>query len=506
METKIKSKTFNFIFFVGIALLSTINKIGVFTKPFFGLEYEDSYIYTDAGRSLNYQYDWSYQPLSVNSCVIGSISDCTSNSTYSGHLILFPLLISLGNHFLGYSPYNGLYCNFLLSFILILLVYKVVILVHPFEIMRTYIPLLLLVSTPFINLFNTSGLAETISSIFVLSFIYTFFISLGNQFKLKSHSFWLSLFLLLIAIIIKRENILLIGLAPLSAAVSWIKNKKSRVNGNFLIYIFTTVVILISIHFIIDFTQIENQEGKDIGANTFSIANTLEILPLFLKSFFTIDYFGFTGLFLLIAISALFLGKYNEKLVIISILSLGYLLLYSSHYRSYYQVKYGHISIFETLRYSSNYFPLLCVLLSGITFKIKGIGRYLIVILMMFYLPFCVYLNYTLRGYYYKQEVRVRLEPVYQTLKVINKADLLITDIPILFHLFANDRQIILDANFVTSSVIGSYSESNIYVLKKINDSINERRYPTFNKLLRSCHSSKIKEIAGGYELLKINK
>jgi hypothetical protein len=506
MEIKIDSKTIYIISLLLTISLSLINKSGVFTKPFFGLEYEDSYIYSDAGRSLNYNYDWSFQPLSVNSCVVGSIANCQSNSTYSGHLIIFPILISVINKILGYSPYNGLYCNFLLSFLLILMVHKIIGLLHPGETWKTYIPLLFLVSTPFINLFNTSGLAETLSSVIVLTFIYSFFKSLNNHFYLKYHLFWISLFLLLLAILIKRENMLLISVAPLSAVIGWFKNKRFTGIKNLLVYISLTVVILIGIHYIINFSQIENQEGKDIGSNTFSIVNTLKILPLFLKSFFNTTYFGFTGLLLVVAVIGLILGPYNEKLILVGLLSLGYIILYSSHYRSYYQVKYGQVSIFETLRYSSNFFPLLCIILSGIGFKLKGGLKHFAVMLIVFYIPFTVYLNYWLRADYYRQEVSNRILPVQQTLGTINKADILITDIPLLFHLFGNDRQIVIDANFATNSAINNYTGKNIYILKKSEDSINEKRYPAYFKLLQSYSLLKIKNIDGGYELLKIIK
>jgi hypothetical protein len=55
-----------------------------FNKHFWGLEYEDSYIWTVFPRLLLYYQDFSFSRFYTYGCVLGSFNDCFFVGTYSG--------------------------------------------------------------------------------------------------------------------------------------------------------------------------------------------------------------------------------------------------------------------------------------------------------------------------------------------------------------------------------------------------------------------------------------
>jgi hypothetical protein len=74
---------------------------------FYGLEYEDSYIYSVAGRSLdsgtrNCAREGSCYLTSV--CAVGNWNSCKVTETSSGHFVGYPFLIAIVSRVLGYRP------------------------------------------------------------------------------------------------------------------------------------------------------------------------------------------------------------------------------------------------------------------------------------------------------------------------------------------------------------------------------------------------------------------
>ena len=511
IEIKDYLKRHSFVYLVPFFFLSILNKIEFVQHPFFGLEYEDSYIYSDAARSINYNYDWSYKPLQVNSCIDGSLTACNATTTYSGHLIALPFIISLINKIAGYSIYNIFIFNFIISFLVIFVVDQIIKLIYPQQHWRSFLPLLFLVTTPFINLFNTSGLAETFSSFSLLLFVLFFFKTVTRKFFIQSSSFWCSLFFLAASILIKRENIVLIAITPLTAIFLFFRKELKQYGiRNILVYFLLSAVIIVAIGFLIDFRDIENQEGTAIASLTFAFSNTLMIFPVFLASYVNAEFWGLTGIALIISVFFLFKAP-NLKLLITFSLFLLYVLLYSTHYRSYYQVKFGEVNVFDTLRYSSNYFPLVCICLSSINLKISNsYVKYFSVLMVVGYLFFTFIYSYQLRVNFSDEENLTRIEPAKKVLALINKNDIIITDIPLIFHLFGNDNQIIVDAYSTSAKRIQYYlsnkSISNVYILNNIDNQMNKERYPDYFKLLKFFKSIRIKTISNRYELLKISK
>src|SRR5579862_4275528 len=76
------------------------------TEFFLGMEYEDAYVYTVAARQM---LEGSYVAEGRTSylttvCDVGNLRACQSSTTYSGHYIGSPFVLSLAARVLGYRP------------------------------------------------------------------------------------------------------------------------------------------------------------------------------------------------------------------------------------------------------------------------------------------------------------------------------------------------------------------------------------------------------------------
>lgn len=159
----------NISFFLVIIFVAT--RVLFLQYPFWGLEYEDSFIYTDTARYLGYEYDYTSMPFKCQSCLDGSYSNCYQYGSFGGHFLTIPIFLNCINSILGFHPSNIFFLNFVFS---ILVISFVIFSWYRFKMGNTFSLntfLLILIVTPFLSLFNTSGLAETISSFFVIGFI-----------------------------------------------------------------------------------------------------------------------------------------------------------------------------------------------------------------------------------------------------------------------------------------------------------------------------------------------
>jgi hypothetical protein len=116
----------NWRFICIIVLLATLWRLPFERRFFFGLEYEDSYIYTVAARHLE---SGSQHCVPGNSCylatvcVIGSWESCKALETSSGHYIGYPFMIAVAFRLVGYSPTIGSYISLIASVITVVLIF-----------------------------------------------------------------------------------------------------------------------------------------------------------------------------------------------------------------------------------------------------------------------------------------------------------------------------------------------------------------------------------------------
>lgn len=500
---------------LGFIFLSIAIKLLFIMYPFFGLEYEDAFIYVDVSRYLLHHYDWSIDPFQTKSCIDGSLSNCNSFGTFGGHYMILPMIVFVFNKVFGYSYNNIFIVNITASIVLLIFYFKILKLFFTNNFNLIFAGSLF-VTTPLLNIFNTSALAETLSSTFIIIALYYFFKSSNEEFILKGISFWISILFICISFFLKRENFVLLFVPILCGILLKTDKNLTKVK---ILRLFTFFIIILSIALIYNkiagVNQMEMRESKDIGTSTFSFDNFKLIFPEFLGSFLNISYFGISGiLFLAFSIYTLFTRnrpRYEFRLILL--FSWIYIFLYSYHYRSYYQVHFGKIDTFETLRYSSNYFPMACICFASnkidYTVFTRFLGKRALISIFSVYIIFILIINYRTRTDLNKIEFNNRILPVTETLKLSTENDVILTDIPCVFHVFVNDERTIIDAYSSSAERINNLLKNtkncNVYFLKRINNEQNTERHPAYFNEIVNLHVTKIKNISPQYELLKFS-
>lgn len=326
---------------------------------FFGLEYEDSYSFLLSGRQfVNDIYSSSFL---LDGITIGSIDFPIRISTYGGHFITFPVYLSVFFKLFGYSE-NLIFLIQTINLFLILLTLSLFTKKEKYWILT---PIFFCLA-PIINIFGTTALSETFSSLICLSFLLFYF-------KRKTSIYCLIAFFL--ALICKRENIILI-IIPLSISIiTYLKSNKTYEESKPLLIEVGKYICLISFYFL--FIQnifcIELIEMNDISANTFSLSYFKRLFPIFISALTNFTYFGITFfLFIFLFILNLHKKTLTKESLTLTILFLTYLFLYSSHYRGYsFIMGLEETTEFSSFRYINNFYYIisLCITLYLENFK-----------------------------------------------------------------------------------------------------------------------------------------
>jgi len=371
ISSLLESKDFK-LFFIAAAV-SIVLKLTLFIMPFYGLEYEDAFIFTDVGRSININYDFSSQPYQTNVCEVGSLKNCETYATYGGHFIVFPLLIALINKLVGYSTLNVLWLNALLSLLVLFISLKIVKLIIPGNKAAIFFSGLFLATTPFFSIFNTSGLSETFSSIFVVVAVYLYIRTCQN--RDENWLIFLTIPLISFSFLIKRENLILLSLPMIDLVILLLQKKRINEVGKPLIVASASALLGLTTFFILNISRIESEESFAIQSNTFSLRYALILFPTFLKALLSIKYFGLIGIAFLFTPLLLSLTD-KRHLRILILFSWLFVFMYSFHYRGYYFVKYKDVSTFDTLRFFTNFFLFFAFPLFYFSFQKLNMERF----------------------------------------------------------------------------------------------------------------------------------
>ena len=101
-------------------------------------------------------------------------------------------------------------------------------------------------------------------------------------------------------------------------------------------------------------------ESAEFARAPFGVAQMKFLSPLFLRSFAVTRWYCFGIIWVFIGIA--FSKRGNLLILYPALLMLGYIGVYSSHVRSYYQAFYGSASPFDAIRYSMNLMTLWALL------------------------------------------------------------------------------------------------------------------------------------------------
>ncbi len=397
---------------------------------FYGLEYEDAYVFSFCAR----QFLYNIFPSSflIDAVSVGSLTNPMFTSTYGGHFIMYPTFLSLFTNIFGWSPTILSIANTSIAFFILL-----ILSILPKNQKYWFIPPVLYCCAPIINLFTTCFLSEIFSSFICLVFVYTYF-------RRKSiYNYILCLVSFLVAIMCKRENLALLTIPTIEFIYWTLWKYKSNIKKHiveFLKYIPFVLILGLYFLFIQNVFNIEKIESKDIENATFSIRYMTILFPAFVKAMFSIEAFSFILTVTIVWLIYFILS--NRRLTLDMVFPLVlfsvYLILYTSHYRGYFFIKEKCVSSFETYRYINNFFYLIPLMFISIKCRFFKQIR-LIACIALF---FSLYTTYSLRLRMSKLEYQERFKDVQMVsnyLQANSSKSVLICDNILLYQNMCND-------------------------------------------------------------------
>ena len=89
---------------------------------FYGLEYEDAYVFSFCARQ--FLYDIFPTSFLIDAVSVGSLTEPMLTSTYGGHFIMYPTFLSLFTNIFGWSPTILSIANTSIAFFILLILSK----------------------------------------------------------------------------------------------------------------------------------------------------------------------------------------------------------------------------------------------------------------------------------------------------------------------------------------------------------------------------------------------
>jgi len=231
--------------------------------------------------------------------------------------------------------------------------------------------------TPVLAVYGVGTYAEPVSNLLVLTCLLMCLYLLALSRALSYNELlitWAGLTLTsLLAIAVKRENLLLVPVVFLVHFAFRINQESRIVQTKRAQYLAVLVTILICCVFALrqlGLLEVMSRERVEYSQFPFNVHVWLTMFPLFIKQYFSWNwYFGSA---FLVLISVLFSIKSCKRGIFPIALFLSYLVLYTSHVRSYYEARGGLVTELDTIRYSMN--------LAGLWATMAGLGLSAIVV------------------------------------------------------------------------------------------------------------------------------
>ena len=333
---------------------------------FHGLEYEDSYVYTvsaraDLPRGVSQDVGSVYL---TSTCVAGSLSSCEKFETYSGHYIGWPSIIRIALRLFRYSPNLPIYLNILGSCASVVFIFLICYLATD-GILAPSAAAVVFASTPAFAVYGVATYAEPISNTCISAVVLFAF-----RYLYRAHDAprgrivnWFALTVtLLLATLIKRENVLLaIGLLLIVTICLLRRIGTTPADKGKLCWVACSCAIVL----VFSVTELQLgrtliSETQEFGHFPFSILNAKILLVPFLQACVSAKWYSCTFVFVLLGIGDAVRRKSVASVAFGFLLS--YVLLYTFHVHSYYQVHGEPVLPYETLRFAMNLMTLYSIL------------------------------------------------------------------------------------------------------------------------------------------------
>ncbi|KIA88491.1 hypothetical protein [Kaistella jeonii] len=418
---------------------------------FWGLEYEDSFIYYDNALNFENHILNKENIFQCISCDIGSYKDCISYLSYGAHYTTFAYVVYNFNKIFGSDYINIFLLNLIITFGILMAFYT-----FEKEKGQRVIFTLILSLTPFYPLFSTTGNSEIFSSLFVFLCLI-----LTSQYFKKGSNKYFYYFLLCasIASISNRENFILF---IIFAIILLFYKVKYHLHIAFNIIAITLTSLLLTL--ILGVYDTEMEYSSDIGSSTFSLKYLFDNTVAFFKGMMSFELWGISGVLLIISIFLFFFKKESNKFIYLVVLFIGsYYLVTFLHYRHYNYLLTGRVTPFETLRYTTTFFPLIAIFISYYLNLIYLKYSDKTIIASALIIPILIYQTFETRKNFSNDEKYSRIEPVLEVLRIHEKNDLIVTEFPIVAKIYAKENAMVADLRSLKNVKIDDFKR--IYFL-----------------------------------------
>jgi hypothetical protein len=452
---------------------------------FYGLEYEDSYIYPVAARYLasnKPHAEPTSSPYLTTVCAVGNWTSCRNPETSSGHFIGYPFIIVVVAKVFGYNPTTASAISVAASLIAVVSVFLVGKLLDPSGVSGLAGALIFSV-TPIFAVQGGSTYAEPLSNMLVVTSLllclYLFSPFIGSS-RSPLIVTWLALtFTSLLAIVVKRENFLIVPMVLLTGIVFGLDEESGDAPKARLPRVAALVTIFICTVFVL--TQLRlltviRREQVEYSMFPFSFEVWRTMMPAFLRAYLTLGWY--MGSVVLVVLALFTSIRSRTRGLYVVGLFVSYLLLYTSHVRSYYQLHGGAVTIFETIRYSMNLAGVWSIMAGlGLSTVILGASRIeigegpklwvrRITWVCLACLVLCSWVvTDRLKEDMVAAEIASRLRPAEAALQTIerngNPDTFVITLEPLLVQMLAHDPTNVIDFKDLTTGLLGALRAEN---------------------------------------------
>jgi len=434
-----------------VMVMAVADKFLFSVWPFWGLEYEDSYIYAATGRFMLYEYPWTVDLYKTKFASIGSLVHVQESLSYATHAEGFSLIIAAFHKILGYRPYTPLLVSSLAGVATLLILSIVAWWSKTDQKARLCLCLICFLAAPLARSFQSSGVSEVLSSLPVLlALIMMVRLASEDNDRMKYRRVSLFLLFFVAALLVKRENLALAS-APILLLVTCRSALKQR-----WFWVFGLAVSGICISYLssVDLMGGVNAESTGIHVSAFSLRHFADNAPRFIECWVRPDMWGITGIITLAAAATSWRSYRDPRVLFPVALLIIYIGLYTVHFRSQYQVADGRVTAFEMMRFSVNIFPIAVYLVigspvCGLAFSHKT-SRYL---LIMVAILGAIYSTNVKRHFSYLEYIE-RVEPLQYGLDNTGSDGVFVTDVTCLARILCSENHFIVDSMRLTNDVL----------------------------------------------------
>ncbi len=496
---------------------------------FHGLEYEDSYVYTVAGRQIyehTGQTAWSDDtPLSIKACEVGSIRTCRQWEPFPEHLLGYPYVIGITAHIFGYSSSTGSIINFVAALLSALLVFSITLRLSSTP-KSAFLAGCLYAAIPVSAVYGLETSAEPFSA-FCILLVLQFFLEVLDEragWSFRQVAAWCAYTsVLLLCVITKREDVVLAVACPMIALAAMLGskkvNQKSICSLSLLVLSSCAVAVLVS-H--INLFQTSLNERALLSRFPLTASRLLGFVCSFLSSFIRTDWYALS--FVPVLAAAITACWKRDRSGIPMLLLFGLVLIYALHVRGYYEMASGHVDPHAALRFSMNFMGLWAITAGlGLTLILRrlwrfcrpswkrAIPRFAIVAACFGCLASLYFLTYRLRDYETEDEHISRITPAIDAEALANSnqrnpATILTMD-PLVIQMYARPNTDIADLESLESTDIQALIKTAPLLFLKENARFEDadlNRYGEPIRYLLSLPAHAV-GIGNGYEVLRID-